>query len=271
VDGVNDMGKKNLLGVLVDALDYEAAVERIMGAAAERRGFAATALAVHGVMTGVGEEGHRYRLNHFDLVTPDGQPVRWALNSLHGTQLEDRVYGPVLTLKVCQEAAKRGLPVYFYGSTPDVLKSLVARMQERFPDLDVAGASPSKFRNTTEREKAEIADRIRASGARITFVGLGCPRQEVFAYEYRDVLRMPVVAVGAAFDYHSGTLKEPPAAIQRWGLQWAYRLVQQPRRLWRRYLLLNPAFVGLLILQRLRIWRPDPDAVRPPVGEVLYG
>ena len=271
MDGVTDMGKKNLLGVLVDALDYEAATERIIRAAEERRGFAATALAVHGVMTGVSEEVHRYRLNHFDMVTPDGQPVRWALNSLYGTRLEDRVYGPVLTLRVCEEAAGRGLPVYFYGSTPEVNARLVERLQKRFPALVIAGASPSKFRNTTEREKAEIADRIRASGARITFVGLGCPRQEVFAYEYRDVLRMPVVAVGAAFDYHSGTVKEPPAAVQRWGLQWAYRLGQHPRRLWRRYLLLNPAFVGLLILQRLRVWRPDPQAVRPPVGEVLYG
>ena len=268
---MKDMGKKNLLGVLVDALDYEAAVERIIEAATDHRGFAATSLAVHGVMTGVGEEVHRYRLNHFDLVTPDGQPVRWALNSLHGTELDDRVYGPVLTLRVCEEASKRGLPVYFYGSTPEVLAQLVDRMQTRFPTLEIAGASPSKFRNTTEREKAEIADRIRASGARITFVGLGCPRQEVFAYEYREVLRMPVLAVGAAFDYHSGTIKEPPASIQRWGLQWAYRLAQEPGRLWRRYLLLNPAFVGLLLLQRFRMWRPDPNAVRPPVGEVLYG
>lgn len=268
---MRDTGRKNLLGVLVDAVDYEAAVERIMDAAVDRRGFAATALAVHGVMTGVGEEGHRYRLNHFDLVTPDGQPVRWALNSLYGTELADRVYGPVLTLRVCEAAAERGLPVYFYGSTEEVLRRLVSRVQARFPKLQIAGASPSKFRNTTEREKAEIADRIRASGARITFVGLGCPRQEVFAYEYREVLRMPVLAVGAAFDYHSGTVKEPPAPIQRWGLQWAYRLAQQPRRLWRRYLLLNPAFLVLLFLQRLRVWRPDPEAVRPPVGEVLYG
>jgi exopolysaccharide biosynthesis WecB/TagA/CpsF family protein len=144
-------------------------------------------------------------------------------------------------------------------------------MQARFPTLDIAGTSPSKFRHTTEREKAEIADRIRASGARITFVGLGCPRQEVFVYEYRELLRMPVLAVGAAFDYHSGMVKEPPPLVQRWGLQWAYRLAQQPRRLWKRYLLLNPAFVCLLLLQRMRVWRPDPQAVRPPVGEVLYG
>jgi N-acetylglucosaminyldiphosphoundecaprenol N-acetyl-beta-D-mannosaminyltransferase len=266
-----DLGKRNLLGVLVDAIDYEAAVERIMDAAEDQRGYAATALAVHGIMTGVGGAAHRYRLNHFDLVTPDGQPVRWALNALYGVALQDRVYGPALTLRVCEEAATRCLPVYFYGSTAEVLTRLVSRLRSRFPALEIAGASPSKFRNTTKREKTEIAERIRASGARITFVGLGCPRQEIFAYEYRDLLRMPVLAVGAAFDYHSGTIEEPPAPIQRWGLQWAYRLAQQPRRLWRRYLLLNPAFAGLLLLQLLRVWRPNPESVRPPVGEVMCG
>ena len=264
-------GKRNLLGVMVDAVDYDSSVERVIAAAEEGRGFSVTALAVHGVMTGVADDSHRYRLNHFDLVTPDGQAVRWALNLLHKARLEDRVYGPVLTVRVCEEAAKRKLPVYFYGSKPETLAKLVSSLEERFPDLEIAGSSPSKFRNTTALEKAEIASRVRESGARITFVGLGCPRQEVFAYEYRDLLRMPVLAVGAAFDYHSGTVKEPPARIQRLGLQWAYRLAQEPRRLWRRYLLLNPAFLGLLSLQLLRIWRPDPNNVRPPVGEVLYG
>ena len=265
------VGKRNLLGVLVDSVDYDSAVERVIAAAEEGQGFSVTALAVHGVMTGVADDSHRYRLNHFNLVTPDGQAVRWALNALYRTHLDDRVYGPVLTLRVCQEAAKRNLPVYFYGSRPETLEKMIANLEKRFPGLEVAGSSPSKFRHTTTLEKAEIASRIRASGARITFVGLGCPRQEVFAYEYRDLLRMPVLAVGAAFDYHSGTVKEPPARIQRLGLQWAYRLIQEPRRLWRRYLLLNPAFLGLLGLQLTRIWRPDPENVRPPVEEVLYG
>jgi N-acetylglucosaminyldiphosphoundecaprenol N-acetyl-beta-D-mannosaminyltransferase len=265
------MGKRNLLGVLIDAVDYEAAVDRIISAAEDGRAMAVTALAVHGVMTGVGEEAHRYRLNHFDLVTPDGQPVRWALNRLYKTGLDDRVYGPVLTLKVCEEAARKGIPVYFYGSKQEILDRLIARLEDRFPGLKVAGASPSRFRTTSEREKAEIANHIRDSGARITFVGLGCPRQEVFAYEYRDMLRMPVLAVGAAFDYHSGAAKEPPARIQRWGLQWAYRLAQEPGRLWKRYVLLNPAFVGLFLLQLLRVWRPDPASARPPLGEILHG
>jgi N-acetylglucosaminyldiphosphoundecaprenol N-acetyl-beta-D-mannosaminyltransferase len=244
-----DLGKKNVLGVMVDAVDYNAAVDRIIRAAEEGRPYAVSALAVHGVMTGVDDAEHRYRLNHLDLVTPDGQPVRWALNLLHKTGLRDRVYGPNLTLRVMEAAADRGLPVFFYGSRPEVLERLVTNMTERFPNLKVAGAEPSKFRTVTGEEKLEIAERITASGARVTFVGLGCPRQEVFAYEYRALLSMPLLAVGAAFDYHAGLVDEPPAWMQRSGLQWLYRLGQDPRRLWRRYLILNPRYLGRLALQ----------------------
>lgn len=265
-----DLGKGNVLGVLVDAVDYDAAVHKIVVAAKEGRGFAATALAVHGVMTGVLDPAHRYRLNRFDLVTPDGQPVRWALNLLHRTDLKQRVYGPTLTLAICAAAEEQGLPIYLYGSRQEVLDRLVANLCQRFPKLVIAGAEPSKFRRATPEEKAAIARRIRASGARITFVGLGCPRQEVFAYEYREVLGMPVIAVGAAFDYHAGLLDEPPRFFQDHGLQWFYRLAQEPRRLWRRYLILNPAFLTLLTLQALHLWQPRPGAAHPPAYEVSY-
>src|SRR6266542_1888062 len=190
---------------------------------------------------------HGYRLNHFDLVTPDGQPVRWSLNLLHGTGLTDRVYGPTLMLEICAIAATMRIPIYLYGSTEPVLGRLQASLHQRFPGLVVAGAEPSKFRRTTAEERAAI-----------TFVGLGCPRQEVFAYEYRDALSMPVVAVGAAFDYHAGALREPPRFIQRAGLQWLYRLAQEPKRLWNRYTVLNAAYVGRLALQGLGLAQMDP-------------
>jgi exopolysaccharide biosynthesis WecB/TagA/CpsF family protein len=267
---MRDHGKRNVLGVLVDAVDYDAAVHKIISAAEKGWGFAVTALAVHGIMTGVQDPAHRYRLNQFDLVTPDGQPVCWAIDLLHRTPLPDRVYGPTLALRVCAAAAEKGLPVYFYGSRQDVLDRLIRNHRERFPGLKIAGAEPSKFGRTTPEEMAEIAQRIRESGAKITFVGLGCPRQEVFAYEYRDLLAMPVIAVGA-FDYHAGLLDEPPPVIQQAGLQWLYRLTQDPRRLWRRYLLLNPAFLTLLALQTSQPWQPDPSATDQPTGELLYG
>ena len=265
-----DKGKHNVLGVLVDAVDYPASVSRIVDAARDGRGFAATALAVHGVMTGVQDPAQRHRLNELDLVTPDGQPVRWALNLLYGLGLKDRVYGPTLTLHVCATAEREGLPVFFYGSTREVLHKLENRLQERFPKLRMAGTEPSKFRQSTPEEKQQIADRIVSSGARILFVGLGCPRQEVFAYEYRTALPMPILAVGAAFDYHAGVRREPPLWVQRTGLHWMHRLAQEPRRLWKRYALTNTSFVAMLGLQAAGAWKPDPGRTVPPPQDLLY-
>lgn len=266
-----DRGKQNVLGVLIDAVDYDAAVQRILAAAQARQPMAVSALAVHGVMTGVMDETHRYRLNHFDLIVPDGQPVRWALNMLHRAHLPDRVYGPTLTLKVCEAAAQAGVPIYLYGSRPEVLDALQRNLAQRFPGLVIAGAQPSRFRQTTAEEKEAIAQAIKASGAQIVFVGLGCPRQEVWAYEYREALSMPAIAVGAAFDFHAGTLEQAPGRLQRMGLEWLYRLVKEPRRLWRRYVMLNPLYLWLLFLQAVRLRRFDPaDTVRP-AQEMRYG
>lgn len=263
--------KRNVLGILVDAIDYDGAVDRVIQCAEAGRPLAVSALAVHGVMTGVLDSSHRYRLNHLDLVVPDGQPVRVALNWLHGAGLTDRVSGPILMLKLCEVAAERGLPIYLYGSRPEVLAALHARLCERFPKLIIAGEEPSKFRPLSPAEKVETVERIRNSGARITFVGLGCPRQEVWAYEYRDVLPIPILAVGAAFDMHAGFLRVAPLLMQDAGLEWLYRLWREPRRLWRRYLYLNPLFVGHLTLQLTRLRRYDPSATTAPVHDLSYG
>lgn len=257
--------------MLISVIDYAGAVERICQAARERRSLSVSALAVHGVMTGVLDATQRYRLNHLDLVVPDGQPVRWALNLLHDAGLLDRVYGPTLTLKVCERAAAEGLPVYFYGSKPEVLEALATRLQERFPGLKLAGMQPSRFRQLSAAEQEQTAEAICASGAAIVFVGLGCPRQEVWAYEQRDRLPMPILAVGAAFDFHAGTLPQAPPAFQRLGLEWLFRLIQEPRRLWRRYAYLNPFYLFLLALQAGRITQFDPEFVAVPETELRYG
>jgi N-acetylglucosaminyldiphosphoundecaprenol N-acetyl-beta-D-mannosaminyltransferase len=255
---VIDKGKRNVLGVLVDAIDYEAATEKVISAARDRRHLALTALAVHGVMTGVSDPAHEARLNSFDVVTPDGQPVRWALNLLHGAGLTDRVYGPSLTLRVLARCAAEGLPVYLYGSTDDTLARLTGALRDQFPDLKIAGAEASKFRAATPHEPAEIAERVTASGAQLLLVGLGCPRQEVFTHALRPKLKMPIMAVGAAFDYHAGQLRKPPAWMQARGLEWLWRLGLEPRRLWRRYLILNPAYLARLTAQKTHLWRATP-------------
>jgi len=266
-----DYGKRNLLGILVDTVDYDAAVARIISEARAGHRWTVTALAVHGVMTGFLDEEHRYRLNHLDMIVPDGQPVRWGLNLLHGVGLRERVYGPTLMLRVCETASREEIPVYLYGSREAVLDRLVARLRQMFPLLAIAGAEPSRFRRLTPDEKMETVNRIREAGSGITFVGLGCPRQEVWAYEFGDQLSMPVIAVGAAFDFHAGSLPQAPRGLRRAGLEWAFRLVQEPRRLWRRYLLLNPLYLAMLALQLSGRKVFDPDTRKAPKEELLIG
>ena len=264
------IGKNNILGVMVDAADYDGAVQIIIRSAKETKPLAVSALAVHGIMTGALDDEQKYRLNHFDLLVPDGQPVRWALNALYDASLKDRVYGPNLTLRVCQAAEKEGLPVFFYGTTSEVLRALAASLQKKFPDLRIAGMEHSKFRRLSSSEKVQLADRIRASGAKIVFVGLGCPRQETFAYEFREILGVPLLAVGAAFPFLAELLPQAPKWMQDIGLEWLYRFANEPMRLWRRYLFLNPAYLTLLALQALGIRKFSSDGQAPTV-ELLYG
>ncbi len=261
--------KRNLVGVLVDGIDRVAAADLVLEAARERRSLAVSAIAVHGIMTGVLDPTHRYRLNHLDLVVADGQPVRWALNLLYSVGLRERVYGPNLTLEVLSRAAQEGMPVFFYGSTQQVLDLLCARMKQKFPGLQIAGAEPSAFGQISPQTAANLAARIKQSGARIVFAGLGCPRQEVWAFEFRDRLNLPILAVGAAFPLLAGTLLMAPRWMQDRGLEWFFRLCMEPRRLWRRYLLLSPAYSALVSCQLAGV-RFQADGT-PPQSEVLYG
>jgi len=222
-------------------------------------------------MTGALDPTHRYRLNCLDLVAPDGQPVRWALNLLYRASLKDRVYGPTLMLMVCAAAAGRGIPIFLYGGQESQLRALQRRLREQIPSLIIAGAEASKFRKITPEEKKELISTVRSSGAQLVFVGLGCPRQEVWVFEFRDTLRMPLIAVGAAFAFHAGLVKQAPQALQAVGLEWAFRLLQEPRRLWRRYLRLNPLFMWHLMLQATRLRKYDPTNVLAPIGDMSYG
>ncbi|WNZ47635.1 WecB/TagA/CpsF family glycosyltransferase [Leptolyngbya boryana CZ1] len=242
-------GKHSVLGINVHAVDYDYAISQIVAAAKRRQPYAVSALAVHGVMTGLLDPIHARRLNGLDLVVPDGQPVRWALRLLHRKALPDRVYGPNLTLKTVEALAKEELSVYLYGSRMEVLDSLSANLQRRFPGLIVAGKEPSKFRRLSQEERMQVINRIRASGANAVLLGLGCPRQEVWAYEYRDQVKIPILAVGAAFDFFAGSLPQAPKVMQDYGLEWLFRLIQEPKRLWQRYLVLNPLYLWHLFLQ----------------------
>ncbi len=147
-----------------------------------------------------------------------------------------------------------------------MLAKFSKNFKAKFPGLVVSGSEASKFRRLDAKEQSEVVGRIRASGAKAVFVGLGCPRQEVWAFEYREALSMPILAVGAAFDFHAGTLPQAPRFMQDRGLEWLFRLVQEPKRLWRRYLILNPVYLWNVSLQKLGIKQvtpAEPDGSEP--------
>ena len=238
--------KYDVLGVEVSATSYDELARLFITAAKRGQSALATFLPVHGIVTGAFEADYRYRINAFDVVGPDGQPVRWALNKIHKAGLKDRVYGPEMMMRLCGKAAEEGVAIYLYGSTNEVLGKIKAQLEDRYPAIKIVGVESPPFRPLTAEENDEVANRINASGAGLVFIGLGCPRQDVFAHENRHRIKAVQLCVGAAFDFHAGTKKTAPAWMQKRGLEWLYRLTQEPGRLWKRYLVTNTAFVYLM-------------------------
>ena len=243
--------KHNVIGVQVSAATYDSALAAVMPAAKAHRSTAVTHLAVHGVVEASKDPDFRKQIAGFDIVAPDGHPVRIALNKLYKANLPDRCYGPDFTLKVCEACAAEGVSIYLYGSRQEVVETMRDNLTARFPGLQVVGCEPSIFRPLTSEEDSELVARINASGAGFVFVGLGCPLQEKFTYTHKGSINAVMIAVGAAFDFHAGKKKQAPKWMQDNSLEWLYRLLQEPGRLWRRYLFTNSAFVWRFTLQYL--------------------
>ena len=233
----------DIFGIHLSVTDYEDATRRIVAAGAERQSFGMSALATHGLMEAVHDPDFRDVVNTLDLVTPDGQPVRWAMNLLHNAGLDDRVYGPDLTWKVCGAAADAGVGIYLFGSTPETCDAFVAAILKEWPHAIISDVQPDRFREATPEEDAGDIDRINSSGAGIVLVGRGCPRQEKWIGAHMGKVNAAMMAVGAAFDYHAGQLKKPPAAMQKYGLEWLWRLGLEPKRLFKRYAVTNTQYV----------------------------
>lgn len=233
---------RSILGTRVDATTYEAAAALVLQRAAEGRSGYVCATSVHGVIEASEDPTFREVLNASDLVTPDGMPLVWALRRL-GVAHATRVYGPTLTLHICEAAAQRGVPVGLYGGTPDSLEAFTEVLERRFPALRVACAISPPFRALTPAEDEAYTQQIAASGARVLFVGIGCPKQERWMAAHRGRVPAMMVGVGAAFDFHAGRVRQAPPALQRAGLEWAFRLAVEPQRLWRRYARIVPRFV----------------------------
>jgi N-acetylglucosaminyldiphosphoundecaprenol N-acetyl-beta-D-mannosaminyltransferase len=238
--------KVDLFGVGYTPTSYDEAVGVICQAAKQRVSAIVSCHAVHAVMTFCTNPEWRDKVNTFDMITPDGQPVRWALNLLYRAGLTDRVYGPELMDQLCRRAALDRIPIYLYGGTPEVLDRLKSQLCGRYPALQIAGAEAPPFRQLSEAEDNAVVQRINHSGAGLVFIGLGCPKQDLFAFDHRSRLSAVQVCVGAAFDFHAGVKPTAPAWMQRHGLEWVFRLSCEPRRLWKRYLVTNSLFVAKL-------------------------
>jgi len=234
------------LGVDVSATTYQELTDTLILAATQRQPAIVDFLPVSNLAAAADDATFRAKRNAFDLVCPDGQPIRWCLNYFHGLNLRSTVCGTFATLHLCERAATRGIGVYLYGSTPDTLQRLQANLLARIPDLQIAGAESPPFAPLTPSEREAVIARINDSGAGLVFVGIGSPKQEHFAWEQKDRIRGVQLCVGAAFDFIAGTKRRAPDAMQRLGLEWLHRLCSEPRRLWRRYLATNSRFVTLL-------------------------
>jgi N-acetylglucosaminyldiphosphoundecaprenol N-acetyl-beta-D-mannosaminyltransferase len=239
--------KRNLFSVNYTLTNYSEAAKLIIDSGINHNSFGVSALAVHGLIESYTNPGLLEKVNKINMIVPDGQPVRWALNYFYKAGLKERVYGPQLTLEVLKLANEKKLSVYLYGSTEDTLKKFSAAIQQKFPSVKICGTHTDRFRDATPGEDENDIQKINESGAHIVLVGRGCPRQEIWVSDHLGKIQASMMAVGAAFDFHAGVLTQAPAWMQRNGLEWLYRLIKEPRRLWKRYFITNSYFIYLFI------------------------
>jgi N-acetylglucosaminyldiphosphoundecaprenol N-acetyl-beta-D-mannosaminyltransferase len=245
------MDHRFVLGMRVDAVTYEAVAAQVIGwARAARPGYVCVAN-VHMVMEAFDDPSFRKTVNDAAIVTPDGVPLVWALRRL-GVTNATRVYGPTLTQVLCTAAEAESVPVAFIGGTQDTLDALNDVIQMRWPSLRVVYTWSPPFRALTPHEEDRMIRDVNSSGARMVFIGLGCPKQERWMGRLHARINAPLIGVGAAFDFISGRKAQAPGMLQRVGLEWLFRLVSEPARLWRRYVYHNPRFIVYFAQQLIR-------------------
>lgn len=234
--------RRPVLGADIDAVSWDEALQRIDAWSEARESRYVCICNVHSVVTTTRDGNYRRIINEADMCTPDGAPVAWAMRRL-GCDGQERVNGPDLMWRYLELAQEKQQGVFFYGSTDATLERLASAARRAFPRLRIVGVHAPPFRELTQHETDEELDLIRRSGAQVVFVGLGCPKQEQWMARHRGRLDAVMIGVGAAFDYHAGTVRRAPLWAQRHGLEWLFRLVADPKRLFKRYLVTNTLFI----------------------------
>jgi len=231
-----------VIGAFIDALSWDEALGRLIAWGGARESRYVCICNAHSVVTATQDPAFRDVIEKADTATPDGMPVAWMLRRL-GFAGQQRINGPDLMWRYLAEAERLGQVVFFYGSQDETLEQLKAAMAKSFPALRVGGMVSPPFRALSAAEDQAYVDQINNAGTAVLFVGLGCPKQEKWMAEHRGRVNAVMVGVGAAFDYHAGTITRAPLWMQRNGLEWLHRLCSEPRRLWRRYFVTNTLFV----------------------------
>lgn len=234
----------------VDALTWDDATSLISDWGLHRESRYICICNVHSLVTAKDNPVFQNVINKADMATPDGYPVAWMLRRL-GSPEQQRINGPDLMWELCRRGQGK-LGIYLFGSTEKTLYLLKRSFNKHFPDLDIVGTYSPPFSDITDKEESNIINTINASGAHLIFVGLGCPKQELWMAQHKGEIKAVMLGVGAAFDYHAGTLKRAPVWMQRAGLEWLYRLTKEPKRLWKRYLTTNTVFMAYALVTMLR-------------------
>ncbi len=239
-----DIPTREILGLPIAMTDYAEAMDVMDGMVARREAGYVCAVAVHAVMVAQRDPEMRAALRGATLTVPDGMPLVWAANML-GAKLENRVYGPELMLRYSARCAERGHRVWLYGGRDQgSLAQLALNLRTSFPGIQIVGGYSPPFRPLTKAEEDDVVRQVERDRPDVLWVGIGVPKQEKWMAHMRDRLDVPVMAaVGAAFDFHAGRISQAPAWMQERGLEWSYRIAQEPRRLLPRYLYYNPAFL----------------------------
>lgn len=240
-----------VLSTPIDVITWDRALSQLITWAANHESRYVCICNTHSVVTASRDAGFGRVVRDADMATPDGFPVAWMLR-YQGHAGQQRINGPDLMWKYCEQAQSRDESIFLYGGTPVTLDNLQTELKAAFPALKIAGSISPPFRPLMPDEDAAIVAQINASGAWVVFVSLGCPKQELWMAAHRGRINAVMIGVGAAFDYHAGTIKRAPKWMQDYGLEWLYRLMSEPKRLWKRYLVTNTLFVVGAAIQLIK-------------------
>ena len=247
----NQQNQDVILGVKVNTTSYHQTVQSVIAWAEAAQSRYVCVANVHSIMTAYDDPAFRTVLNSADLVTPDGMPLVWSLR-IKGHKNQTRVYGPTLMEKLLRLASEKAIPIGFLGSTPQVIEKLQEKIRSKHPNVIISYAFSPPFRPFSNEENEKITQKISQTSTRILFVGLGCPKQELWMAANTGKINAVIIGVGAAFDFIAGEKEQAPPWMQNIGLEWLYRLLTEPKRLWRRYFSIVPRFIFLMSKDLIR-------------------